>query len=180
MKRQVDVILGESEVGPDGIVAASKELARILSSFLVANVEDHSPHPEFNKETGDWIAPGDPGYPKGWDDREEYDTSGEPDDLAHLRSKIFAWIEGTRKEIGSDPVVRKALDRINMSVRHHMRHETRDCLYNLIAPWNRMLDHHRIGQIQNEIYSGGEDKYVVVPRDKDEWVLNGWIDWLDT
>lgn len=108
----ISCLLGES--GNFKILDATKKLGAILNQFLAANIEDESP-------------------------LEGNSAEGEPEDLSHLRSLIFAWIEDTHREIGSDLAVQKALDYINVAVRHHMRHETRDCLYNLSEPWNEML-----------------------------------------
>ena len=208
MKRQVDVILGES--GESKILIASKKFLAILNGFISSDIEDESPHPEYNPQTDEWMAPGDPGYPEGWDSSKEYDTSGESGDLASLRGKIFSWIEDTHREIGSDNKVQRALQRIDMAVRHHMRHETRDCLSNLRSPWSKMLEKKGLGRIVNKMYflKGGEDTFIIMPNRRwleaeeniaksanseykryylkkfpeaaDDWLANGWIDWLDT
>ena len=149
-KRVIDALLGENElshglIGGDplgeNIREATQKLADILNEYSTADIEDNSPDPEWNEETEEMMGPGDEGYPEGWDQSEKYDTTDESDDLASFRSAIFEWLDDTFGALGALSPEAKAkaeqsLNGINMSVRHHMRHQTRDCLYNIYEHWN--------------------------------------------
>ena len=138
-KRVIDALLGENElshglIGGDplgeNIREATQKLADILNEYSTADIEDNSPDPEWNEETEEMMGPGDEGYPEGWDQSEKYDTTDESDDLASFRSAIFEWLDDTFGALGALSPEAKAkaeqsLNGINMSVRHHMRHQDR-------------------------------------------------------
>lgn len=128
-------IVGEaSQQSNIGLVKATKSLAEILNQFKEYDVEDTSPRPGTQGE--DDCSDADP----DWDNNPEYDTSGESEDLAFFRSAIFQWVESAKGLVGQDKDALRAIDTIDRSVRHYMRHESRDCMYNIAQPWTEFLE----------------------------------------
>ena len=150
----VSKILGESSDW--NLFLLTKKLARILNSFEGADIEDTSPRPDDEEDP---------------DDGPEYDTSEETDDLQSIRSLIFEWAEEAHNLLPDNKEALKVVDLIVTIVRHYMRHETRDCLYNLSNPWAEFLQDNPKGpQFDYDLDNG---KYKAISNSVLHDVLSG-------
>jgi hypothetical protein len=138
----ISALIGEASPQPNmGLKKATKDLADILNRFATCDVEDTSPYPGTQSDDDDpevhanWEVAN-----PNWFRDPEYDTSEESSDLAEFRSAVFGWVESAKGLVGQDSGALRAIDTINIAVRHYMRHETRDCMYNISQPWAEFLE----------------------------------------
>lgn len=115
----VSKILGESTDWE--LFLLTKKLAHILNSFEGADIEDTSP------------------YTPDWAEGDQYDTSGETEDLQSLRQQIFEWANEARNLLPDNKDALLAVRSMLWHVRHHMRQEPSSCLYNISWPWEDFL-----------------------------------------
>ena len=115
----VSKILGESTDWE--LFLLTKKLAHILNSFEGADIEDQSP------------------YTPDWAEGDQYDTSGETEDLQSLRQQIFEWANEARNLLPDNKDALLAVRSMLWSVRHHMRREPSSCLYNISWYWEDFL-----------------------------------------
>lgn len=155
-KQVIDRLIGEADEQPqpgqastggslvynDHLIRVTRKLCGILNSYMGSNLEDESPYPGVKNYDDDDAAEQHADFADAnpdWAKNPEYDTSGEPDDLASFRRDIFQWIDESKELFAGNDQVHVALDQVGHSVRHHMRHETEDCLYNIGETWAKFL-----------------------------------------
>jgi len=116
-KRLISQLLGENDAPHfQKLGQVTRRLSQILNGHTHSDLEDTSP------DTG--IAD---------------DDTSDNEDLSLFRSEIFDWIRDSKELLSGNDEALQALDKVGYAVRHYMRHETRDCLYNIQQTWAEFL-----------------------------------------
>jgi len=164
-KRVIERLIGESGSDNSKLTQVTQDLADILNRYQGDDIEDTSHYPGVMDPRADDYMDQHNAYVKAnpdWDKNPNYDTTGQSEGLALFRGEILGWIKSARNLLATNDEAQKALDHIGWSVRHHMRHETRDCLYNISEPWAEFLRNDKTGP-QLRLQRGGFGPYVVSP-----------------